>query len=86
MDSRVFPTQFTAPTIGDLFIVRNEGNFVPHARKLEKGSGMFSTEVGAMELACVRGAAGSIVVCGHSDCRASLIFFRMYYTEFTKKA
>ena len=30
VDSRMLPTRFTQTNVGDMFIVRNAGNMVPH--------------------------------------------------------
>ncbi len=80
MDARVYPTHFTASSVGDLYMVRNAGNFVPAAQDFANKSGMISTEPGALELACCRGCVKEIVICGHSDCKVSTILrFHKHY-------
>lgn len=31
MDSRMLPARFTTSQVGDMFVVRNSGNMIPHA-------------------------------------------------------
>lgn len=62
-DSRVLPQAITASRPGDLYIVRNVGNLVP----------MDSTERSvdaALAFAVNELGVTSVVVCGHSSCRA----------------
>ncbi|XP_065556229.1 beta carbonic anhydrase 1-like [Artemia franciscana] len=69
MDSRVLPTRFTQSDVGDMFVVRNAGNLVPHA-KLFGTELVITTEPAALELACVVNKIRDVIVCGHSDCKA----------------
>lgn len=32
MDSRILPARFTQAQVGDMFVVRNSGNMIPHAQ------------------------------------------------------
>ncbi|XP_074658447.1 beta carbonic anhydrase 1-like [Tubulanus polymorphus] len=68
MDSRVLPTRFTQTDVGDMFLVRNAGNLVPHHK--HHGYTHITTEPAALELACVIGGIKHVIVCGHSDCKA----------------
>ncbi|XP_027239041.1 beta carbonic anhydrase 1 isoform X2 [Penaeus vannamei] len=68
MDSRMLPTRFTQTNVGDMFIVRNAGNLVPHANLC--GHEEITTEPAALELGCVINGIRHVIVCGHSDCKA----------------
>ncbi|MCL4142175.1 UNVERIFIED_CONTAM: hypothetical protein GTU68_054186 [Idotea baltica] len=68
MDSRMIPTRFTQTNVGDMFIVRNAGNLVPHSTLC--GHEEITTEPAALELGCVINGIKHVIVCGHSDCKA----------------
>jgi len=70
IDARLQPSAFTSSDVGDMFIVRNAGNMVPHPQSLELPTTKVSTEAAALELGCVMNAVKHVVVCGHSDCKA----------------
>jgi len=66
-DSRVIPTVITHGAPGDLFIVKNMGNFVPpYSETVLDGTGVAAAVEYAVEHLRVR----DIIVCGHSDCGA----------------
>lgn len=66
-DSRVIPTVITHGKPGDLFIVKNMGNFVPpYSENPLDGSGVAAAIEYAVEHLKVR----DLIVCGHSDCGA----------------
>ena len=65
-DSRVVPDLLTGSQPGELFIVRNAGNFVP---PFEPDAGYHGTSA-AIEFAVVVLGVTNIVVCGHSHCGA----------------
>ncbi|XP_005106142.1 beta carbonic anhydrase 1 [Aplysia californica] len=68
IDSRVLAANFTRPDSGETFFVQNAGNMVPHFQSIV--SGQMSTEGAALELGCLSKGIRSVVVCGHSDCKA----------------
>lgn len=66
-DSRVIPTVITHGRPGDLFIVKNMGNFVPpYSENPLDGTGVAAAIEYAVEHLHVR----DLIVCGHSDCGA----------------
>jgi len=65
-DSRLMPTMITGSEAGDLFIVRNIGNFVPPF----KPDSDFHSTAAAIEYATSILGITEIIVCGHSDCGA----------------
>ena len=68
MDSRLCPTSFTQADPGDMFIVRNPGNVMPHNQLFGENHGSVLSERAALELAISTGVQ-HIAVCGHSDCK-----------------
>lgn len=62
-DSRILPDTITASRPGDLYIVRNVGNLVPAE------PGELSVDA-ALDFAVNQLGVTSVVVCGHSSCRA----------------
>ncbi|BDB40860.1 MULTISPECIES: SulP family inorganic anion transporter [Mycobacterium] len=62
-DSRILPDTITASRPGDLYIVRNVGNLVP------VDSAERSVDA-ALDFAVNQLGVSSVVVCGHSSCRA----------------
>jgi len=65
-DSRVMPAMITGSGPGDLFIVRNIGNFVPPFRP----DSDYHSTASAIEYAVSHLKVSDIIVCGHSDCGA----------------
>ena len=79
-DSRVDPLTITHGQPGDLFIVRNIGNFVPPcSENAQDDSGVAAAVEYAVEHLEVR----DIIVCGHSDCGAlkALYMDRAKYSD-----
>lgn len=64
-DSRVVPTLLTSSLPGELFVVRNIGNFIPHYQ--EDSENQLAT-TSAIEFAVKQLKVDVIVVCGHSNC------------------
>jgi carbonic anhydrase len=72
-DSRIAPLRITQGEPGDLFILRNIGNFVPpydEGRLDDSGVGA------AVEYAVQYLEVRDIIVCGHSDCGALKALYR----------
>lgn len=63
-DSRVVPNLITKTLPGELFMVRNIANIVPHYRQSEE----FLATTSAIEYAVQILDVENIVVCGHSNC------------------
>ena len=68
MDSRLCPTTFTQADPGDMFIVRNPGNMMPHSQLYGESHQSALSERAALELAVSTGVE-HVAVCGHSDCK-----------------
>jgi carbonic anhydrase len=64
-DSRMAVNVFASTDPGDLFVVRNVGNMVPHWDDPHAGS-----TAAAVEFAVERLKVAHIIICGHSDCGA----------------
>ena len=73
-DSRVIPNLITATGPGDLFVMRNIGNFVPPY----KPDVEFHATAAAIEYAVSVLKVEDIIVCGHSQCGA---IASLYKTE-----
>ncbi len=72
-DSRVIPTVITHSQPGDLFVLRNIGNFVPpYSKNPLDGTGVAAAIEYAVEHLKVR----DIIVCGHSDCGAMKALYK----------
>ncbi|XP_055603900.1 beta carbonic anhydrase 1 [Uranotaenia lowii] len=80
MDSRMIPTRYTDTHVGDMFVVRNAGNLVPHAGHFQDE--YFSCEPAALELGCIVNNIKHIIVCGHSDCKAMNLLYLLKDPEF----
>lgn len=65
-DSRVVPNLFASTNPGDLFVLRNIGNLVPHAESDQPESGIQA----ALEIAVENLKVKDIIICGHSECFA----------------
>ncbi|XP_052784927.1 beta carbonic anhydrase 1-like isoform X2 [Mya arenaria] len=76
MDSRVVSSSFTNSEIGDNYIIKNAGNFVPYPDDLLQIANTTSA-AGALELTCVRQKIRHVVVAGHSDCKAMRLLFEL---------
>lgn len=83
MDSRMIPTRFTETNVGDMFVVRNAGNLIPHSQHFLDE--LTTNEPAALELGCVVNDIRHIIVCGHSDCKAMNLLHKLRDTEFASK-
>ena len=72
-DSRVIPTMITHSQPGDLFVLRNIGNFVPpYSENPLDGTGVAAAVEYSVEHLRVR----DIIICGHSDCGAMKALYK----------
>ncbi|GLV41575.1 Carbonic anhydrase beta [Carabus blaptoides fortunei] len=83
MDSRMIPTRFTETNVGDMFVVRNAGNVIPHSQHFMDE--LTTNEPAALELGCVVNDIRHIIVCGHSDCKAMNLLYKLQDTEFASQ-
>ncbi|KAI5694308.1 hypothetical protein M8J75_014701 [Diaphorina citri] len=83
MDSRMIPTRFTETNVGDMFVVRNAGNLIPHSQHFLDE--LTTNEPAALELGCVVNDIRHIIVCGHSDCKAMNLLHKLRDVEFASK-
>lgn len=68
-DSRVVPNLFASSDPGDLFVIRNVGNFIPPCGEQGR-SASDESEAAAIEFALLTLPVTEIIVCGHSECGA----------------
>ena len=76
-DSRVLPNLITDTGPGDLFVMRNIGNFVPPYKPDED----FHATAAAIEYAVSVLEVEDIIVCGHSQCGAIDALFKTHKLE-----
>ncbi len=76
-DSRVLPNLITNTGPGDLFVIRNIGNFVAPYKPDED----FHSTAAAIEYAVSVLEVEDIIVCGHSHCGAIGALFKKYKLE-----
>lgn len=61
------------------FLVRNAGNVIPHSQHFINE--MTSCEPAALELGCIINDIRHIIVCGHSDCKAMNLLYKLKSKE-----
>ncbi|XP_069676622.1 beta carbonic anhydrase 1 isoform X1 [Periplaneta americana] len=83
MDSRMIPTRFTETNVGDMFVVRNAGNLIPHSQHFMDEA--TTNEPAALELGCIVNDIRHIIVCGHSDCKAMNLLYSLQCQEFSSQ-
>lgn len=66
-DSRVVPTEMTSSNPGDLFIIRNVGNFIP---PYDQSETVCHSESAGLEFPLSALDITDIVICGHANCGA----------------
>lgn len=79
----MIPTRYTDTHVGDMFVIRNAGNLVPHAEHFQDE--YFSCEPAGLELGCVVNNIKHIIVCGHSDCKAMNLLYQLRDPEFASR-
>lgn len=83
MDSRMIPTRFTETNVGDMFVVRNPGNIIPHSQHFLDE--LTTNEPAALELGCIVNDIRHVIVCGHSDCKAMNLLYKLQDSEFSSQ-
>ncbi|KAK4880809.1 hypothetical protein RN001_008955 [Aquatica leii] len=81
IDSRMIPTRFTEMNVGDMFVVRNAGNVIPHSQHFLDE--LTTNEPAALELGCIVNDIRHVIVCGHSDCKAINLLYKLQDSEFS---
>ncbi len=66
-DSRIVPTEMTSSNPGDLFIIRNVGNYIP---RYDSAEAVCHSEFAGLEFPLSALDIDDIVVCGHANCGA----------------
>lgn len=69
--------------VGDMFVIRNAGNLVPHSQFFQDEH--YSCEPAGLELGCVVNDIRHIIVCGHSDCKAMNLLYQLQDAEFSSR-
>ena len=64
-DSRICPNELTSTTQGELFVIRNAGNSIPHVNDSHANADAATLEYAVKVL-----GVKEIVVCGHTHCGA----------------
>ncbi|MAZ47051.1 MAG: carbonic anhydrase [Halobacteriovoraceae bacterium] len=64
-DSRICPNELTSSEQGELFVIRNAGNTIPH---FDKSNG--NADAATLEYAVKALGVEEIIVCGHTHCGA----------------
>lgn len=71
----MIPTRYTDTHVGDMFVIRNAGNLIPHAHHFQDE--YYSCEPAGLELGCVVNSIRHVIVCGHSDCKAMNLLYML---------
>lgn len=71
-DSRVVPNLFASTEPGDLFVIRNVGNLIAPCCGEHNENAKEHAEAAAIEYATLVLGVSDIIVCGHSECGATL--------------
>lgn len=72
-DSRVVPNLITQTFPGELFVVRNIANLVPHYKR---DSDTYLATTAVIEFAVTQMNVSNIVVCGHSNCGGCEVLYQ----------
>lgn len=63
--------------------VRNAGNLIPHSQHFLDE--LTTNEPAALELGCVLNDIRHVIVCGHSDCKAMNLLYKLRDTNFASQ-
>lgn len=77
IDSRIVASRITQASPGDIFMSRNPGSLLPNYSILDPK--IPRTEEAALELACVHNKIDTVVMAGHSDCKAANLVYDNRY-------
>ena len=64
-DSRICPNELTSTKQGELFVIRNAGNSIPHSDEQ-----LGASDIATLEYAVKALKVKEVIVCGHSHCGA----------------
>lgn len=64
-------------------LVRNAGNLVPHSQHFLDE--LTTNEPAALELGCVVHGIKHVIVCGHSNCKAMNLLYKLRDSEFASQ-
>lgn len=79
MSFSLISNAFFSHYIRYLLTVRNAGNVIPHSQHFVDE--MTSCEPAALELGCIINDIRHIIVCGHSDCKAMNLLYKLKSKE-----
>lgn len=63
--------------------MRNAGNLIPHSQHFLDE--LTTNEPAALELGCVANDIRHIIVCGHSDCKAINLLYKLRDADFASQ-
>jgi carbonic anhydrase len=84
VDSRIVSSRITSTAPGETLVNRNPGNLVPNYSLLDPKTER--PEEAALELACIYNDVDTIVICGHSDCKAMNLVYENRYELLENKS
>lgn len=66
-----------------IVLVRNAGNLIPHSQHFLDE--LTTNEPAALELGCVVNDIRHIIVCGHSDCKAINLLYKLRDSDYASQ-